>query len=160
MPNRPLEYHPINKESSKPANYQSVPSQKSQHGVLSILLDLPTESLTHITSFLDPQSLLILSRVCKQLHNHVEDDNTWHRAFVYQFFGISPESNVYYLNCLLLRRSEFTWKNEFIVRYKLTKCVIFTLPCCLFCLHKKNLKTVGMVPQWHRHPSPVQLAHI
>ena len=93
------------------------------------LLELPTESLTHITSFLDPGSLIALSRCNKRLHDHVEDENTWRRAFVYQFLGIPPEGDIYE-SCspdsipdksLMLRREESSWKREFVCRWNLRR---------------------------------------
>lgn len=95
-----------------------------QHGAqFSILLAFPTESLTHITCFLDPPSLLALSRTNKYLNKHVEDDNTWHRAFVYQFLGILPEGDLQNGRTLMLRRCENSWKKEFIIRYNLRRFV-------------------------------------
>jgi hypothetical protein len=120
MPYRPIEYYQKSKVISKPALAHST-AHYSQHGDLCILLDLPNESLTHITSFLDPPSLLTLSRVCQLLFRHVEDDNTWRLAFVYHYFGVSPESDAYDVNRLLLRRFETTWRNEFIVRFILSR---------------------------------------
>ncbi|OCB92227.1 hypothetical protein A7U60_g378 [Sanghuangporus baumii] len=79
------------------------------------LLAIPSESLTHITAFLDTVSLFALGRANKVLHDHITDDNTWHRAFACQFLGERPErpdsqrSN-------LLRRREGTWKKEFVLR--------------------------------------------
>lgn len=93
-----------------------------QHGSPS-LLDIPRESLTHITSYLPPPSLLALSRTCRYLCEHVDDDNTWLRAFLTQFLGISPEHE--HECILLLRRTEYTWRKEFIVRYATKRCVAF-----------------------------------
>jgi len=99
-------------------NTQKTRESKDQHGNLN-LLQIPTESLTHITSFLDPPTLLILAAVCTSLHEHVQLDATWRKAFFCQLLGIPPESNLSKVNTLLLRRTEDTWKNEFIARYKL-----------------------------------------
>lgn len=105
----------------------------TQHGLLSpapafsVLLALPSESLTHATSFLDPHSLLALSQVNKHLHNHVKDENTWHRAFVFQFLGIEPEGNVNGLESIMLRRTEGTWRKEYILRWSLRMYVPFPL---------------------------------
>ncbi|KAI0060157.1 hypothetical protein BV25DRAFT_987335 [Artomyces pyxidatus] len=90
------------------------------HGSLS-LLSLPSESLTHITSFLDPISLLFLGRTSKRFYDHVKDDNTWHRAFVCQVLDIGPEKDLHGLRSLTLRRSESSWKKEFISRYNLRR---------------------------------------
>lgn len=95
---------------------------RNQHGRLSILLAFPSESLTHITCFLDPPSLLSLARTNKHLNQHVGDDNTWHRAFVYQFLGIAPEGDLHNANTLMLRRGESSWRKEFVFRYNLRRC--------------------------------------
>ncbi|GJE93007.1 F-box protein [Phanerochaete sordida] len=93
------------------------------------LLELPAESLTHITSFLDPISLLALGRTNQRLHEHIEDENTWRRAYVNQFLGISPEGDIYESSsptgspgkALMLRREEVTWKREFVRRWNLKR---------------------------------------
>ncbi|KAG6816844.1 hypothetical protein H0H87_002493 [Tephrocybe sp. NHM501043] len=96
-------------------NYGSQPDNR-------ILLDIPSETLTGITAYLDPPSLFSLARVHSRLAAHVKNDNTWHRAFVCQFLGISPESEIRDdVKSLMLRRSEGTWRNEFIARYKLRR---------------------------------------
>ncbi|CDO69933.1 hypothetical protein BN946_scf184836.g7 [Trametes cinnabarina] len=85
---------------------------------------MPSESLTHITSFLDPPDLLALARTCKQLHAHVADDNTWRRAYVYQYLGITPESDLRDDagdKTLMLRRKETSWRKEFVMRYNLRR---------------------------------------
>ena len=87
------------------------------------LLDVPGESLTHITSYLDVPALLILSRVNKSLHEHVENDSTWCRAFLYQFLGVSPESDLQGVQSLVLRRTESTWKRELVHRHITSVCV-------------------------------------
>ncbi|KAH0834157.1 WD40-repeat-containing domain protein [Lanmaoa asiatica] len=86
-----------------------------QHGSPS-LLHLPQESLTHITSYLPPPSLLALARTCRHLCEHIDDDNTWLRALLTQFFGISPERELENERILLLKRTEHTWRKEFILR--------------------------------------------
>lgn len=123
MLNKPIETKPDSSE-----NQLSQPNQRyNQHGRFSILLALPVESLTHITCFLDPPSLCTLAKINKHLNAHVENDNTWHRAFVYQFFGIAPEGD-YNAKMLLLRRSESSWRKEFVVRYNLRR-YSGLLPC-------------------------------
>ena len=95
----------------------------------SLLLGLPTESLTHITSYLDPSSLFVLSTANRRLHEHIEDDNTWRRAYAYQFLGISPEGDIRDVGSpsgaisrgLMLRREETTWKREFVLRWNLRR---------------------------------------
>ncbi|THH18239.1 hypothetical protein EW146_g2713 [Bondarzewia mesenterica] len=119
MHNRPFGTSPKENHSrhkySQPRRYHSNQHGTVDHSALS-LLSLPSESLTHITSFLDSDSLLSLGRVNKRLYEHIKDDNTWHRAFVCQFLGIEPESDLDNVKCLTLRKSEATWKREFISR--------------------------------------------
>jgi hypothetical protein len=80
------------------------------------LLDVPGESLTHITSYLDVPSLFNLSRVNKTLHQHVDNDSTWHRALLCQYLGVPPESDLQRVRSLVLRRTESTWKRELVYR--------------------------------------------
>ena len=124
--------HRITQATSKDSlpfkSTKSTQNSDNQHGLPSnnirILLDVPSETLTGITSYLDPPSLLSLGTVNGHLHKHVNNDNTWHRAFVCQFLGIGPESNVHdNAKCLMLRRSEDSWKGELIVRYNLRRFV-------------------------------------
>jgi WD40 repeat protein len=107
--------------AAKPAliNYY----QDSHHGIVQStgLLDIPAESLTHITSFLSPPSLLALSRTNRRLNEHINDDNTWYRAFINQFIGIGPENDLENEKILLLRKSERTWRKEFIMRHNLRR---------------------------------------
>ena len=98
------------------------------------LLELPAESLTHVTSFLDPSSLLSLSGANKRLHEHIEDDNTWRRAYVYQFLGVPPEGDIYEScspdglpgKAFMLRREESSWKREFVRRWNLRRYGVLT----------------------------------
>ncbi|KAH9921650.1 uncharacterized protein B0H18DRAFT_1020662 [Fomitopsis serialis] len=129
MSSRPIEAHYKNAARSNLPHAQ--PRTAGQHGKAhslsygeSILLRFPSESLTHITSFLDPDTLLALSGTNRQLHAHVKDDNTWRRAYVYQFLGISPESDLRDngdQKNLMLRREESTWRREFVLRYNLKR---------------------------------------
>ncbi|KAI0776625.1 ARP2/3 complex 16 kDa subunit (p16-Arc)-domain-containing protein [Trametes elegans] len=83
-----------------------------------------TESLTHVTAFLDPPDLFTLARTCKLLHAHVADDNTWRRAYVQQYLGITPEGDLRDdagERTLMLRREESSWKKEFVLRYNLRR---------------------------------------
>ncbi|KAI0669036.1 hypothetical protein C8Q78DRAFT_225075 [Trametes maxima] len=134
MPNRPIE--------ASPRKYRLHKTTRSHHNAhqhghahhtplaasgTSVLLSIPPESLTHVTSFLDPPELLALARTCKPLHAHVADDNTWRRAYVYQYLGITPESDLRDgagNKTLMLRREEHTWKKEFVLRYNLRRYVI------------------------------------
>jgi hypothetical protein len=99
----------------------------SEQQLLPRLLAIPSESLTHITAFLDPPSLLALARVCKVLYQHVQNDSVWHRAFICQFLGVSPETDLQspfvQARSRLLRRSHKAWRGEFISRYNLKRCV-------------------------------------
>ena len=92
-----------------------------QHG--SPLLNLPQESLTHITSYLPLPSLFSLASTCRRLCEHLDDDNTWLRAFLTQFLGISPEHELDNHHILLLRRTEQSWRKEFIHHYTINRCV-------------------------------------
>ena len=138
MPHRPTHisqnnnHHRIKVHSSikHPLQY-GIASQTGE----SNLLGLPAESLTHITSFLPPTALLLLGRSNKQLHNHVEDDNTWRRAYLCQFLGISPEDDLHdggelkANRALMIRRMETSWKREFVARWNLRRCVFKLLLC-------------------------------
>lgn len=115
----------ISKNLSQKKQSQSNQNSTNQHGPF--LLDIPSESLTHITSSLNPPSLLALSKVNSILYHHVKDDNTWHRAFVYQFLGIGPEHDLNDDKSLLLRPAERSWRTEFISRYNLRRCVFLVL---------------------------------
>ncbi|KAF9502082.1 hypothetical protein BDN71DRAFT_1437521 [Pleurotus eryngii] len=91
---------------------------------LMLLLDVPEESLLHITSYLEPPALLALGRVCKILSQHVKLDSTWLRAFATQCLAISPESDLKLIEkkSLMLRRSpQQPWRDLFIARYKLLR---------------------------------------
>ncbi|KAG2137475.1 hypothetical protein DEU56DRAFT_887211 [Suillus clintonianus] len=121
MPTRFIDTSRKDKLISKPTLTCSY--QESHHGVVqsTSLLDLPAESLTHITSFLSPPSLLALSRTNRRLNEHINDDNTWYRAFINQFVGIGPENDLENERILLLRKSERTWRREFIMRHYLRR---------------------------------------
>jgi hypothetical protein len=138
MLNRSTQYPQKDRHSNKSAqsthfNEQygincNISHQKGRH---QHLLGIPTESLGHITSFLDPPCLLVLARVCKLLYAHVKDDNTWHRAFLRHFFGVSPERDLYDSKVQawtrLLRRLSSTWRVEFISRYNLGRFVLLSI---------------------------------
>ena len=111
-------------ESSVKPPQLAKPYQKtlSNHGIhCPILILVPSETLTAITSYLDPPSLFVLAVVNIYLNGHVKDDNTWRRAFFCQFLGIGPENDLDDNKALLLRRTESSWRNEFIVRYKMKR---------------------------------------
>ncbi|KAG1805743.1 hypothetical protein EV424DRAFT_271265 [Suillus variegatus] len=123
MPIRSIDTSRKDKLTAKPTLISSY--QESQHGIVqsTSLLDIPAESLTHITSFLSPPSLLALSRTNRRLNEHINDDNTWYRAFINQFLGIGPENDLENEKILLLRKSEGTWRKEFIMRHNLRRFV-------------------------------------
>ncbi|KAJ6625814.1 hypothetical protein B0H10DRAFT_2000803 [Mycena sp. CBHHK59/15] len=102
------------------SNKSAHSTTNSQHGLL--LLHIPPESLIHITSNLDPRSLLALAQVNTSLSRHVKDDHTWHRAFVYQLLRIGPETDLHNTRCLLLRRAHSgSWRQEFILHFSVTR---------------------------------------
>ncbi|KIK90486.1 hypothetical protein PAXRUDRAFT_831680 [Paxillus rubicundulus Ve08.2h10] len=120
MPTRPI--HTLRKDpTSEAKTFQTSayhhPQHGHQHSTESLLLDVPAESLTHITSYLTPPSLLTLATTCRSLYEHVKDDNTWLRAFLNQFLSISPERELENEKILSLKRMENTWRKEFILRY-------------------------------------------
>ncbi|KAF9463406.1 WD40-repeat-containing domain protein [Collybia nuda] len=124
MPSRQTQATHKDIEPLKPSKSNRGFSQ--QHGPhanrVSLLLDVPSETLTGITSYLEPPSLLSVGRVNNSLHEHIKNDNTWHRAFVCQFLGIGPECEINdNVKCLMLRRSENSWRNEFCTRYRLRR---------------------------------------
>lgn len=133
MPSRPIEAH--HKNAARSHLPHAHPRTLGQHGKThllshgpSMLLRFPSESLTHITAFLDPDALFALSGTNRQLHAHVKDDNTWRRAYVYQFLRISPESDLRDdedRKTLMLRREETTWRREFVLRHNLRRYVIY-----------------------------------
>jgi hypothetical protein len=94
----------------------------SQHGP--ILLRFPTELLSNCTSFLEPQALFVLGLCNRQLFEHVSNDNTWHGAFTSYFYGIGPnDSAPLPSGTLMLRRTEPTWKREYIRRHTVLQYV-------------------------------------
>ena len=95
------------------------------------LLDVPGESLTHITAYLDVPALLNLSRVNKSLYGHVNNDSTWCQALLCQFLGVSPESDLQGTQSLVLRRTESTWKKELVYRHITSVCVSSRFPCLI-----------------------------
>lgn len=128
-----------NTTSSSPKNIKQhgIRSQQQDPDSAPRLLTFPRESLTNITSWLDPPSLLAFGRVNRELYSHVKDDNIWHRAFLCQFLGVGPESdlNVKPLS-LMLRRHENSWRNEFISRYNLRRYASITMPSYYILIRK------------------------
>lgn len=125
MPSRPFEAHQKSERTRQIHSHSY--NHIAQHGKANhhdLLLRVPSETLTHITSSLEPPSLLALAQTNRQLHAHVKDDNTWRRAYVYQYLGISPEADLRDdegRKGLMLRRAETSWRKELIVRYTLRR---------------------------------------
>lgn len=122
MHNKLTQANKLNTDSNK---LIKSPKKPTQHGIhhsdvlIPFLLAIPSETLTHITSFLDPSSLFNLSATNKKLHDHISDDNTWYRAFLCQFLDIGPENDARDEKSLMLRRTESSWKKEFVLRFNL-----------------------------------------
>jgi hypothetical protein len=96
----------------------------SSEFVGSLLHALPFETLTNVTAWLDPPSLLALGLVDKYLKRYVDNDNIWQAAFLAHFLDVAPEEGTTNARMLLLRRVENSWKREYISRYKLIQYVI------------------------------------
>ena len=116
MINRRLEYTSEYSLLQKPASV--TPNKSFNDG-----LGIPIENLTHITSYLDPPALMALSRVNSTFYRHAQDDHTWHMAFVRNFLGLDPHSDLTDTNAgnIMFQRSESSWKREYIVRFNLIK---------------------------------------
>lgn len=69
------------------------------------------------TSFLNPHDLLTLSLVSKHLYEWVALENVHLTAFARYFCDLDPETALAGEVALLLRRSEPTWKREYMKRY-------------------------------------------
>jgi hypothetical protein len=83
----------------------------------------------------------------KYCNGHLKDDNTWRRAFFYQFLDVGPENDLDHDKALLLKRTEGSWRNEFIVRYKLKRS-FFPLS---FIVHCYNF----VIRRWERSRNAV-----
>jgi hypothetical protein len=125
MLNNPKEFSITDAESQNSNGRQT---KKNQYGIQHhhvirrpILVDVPVETLTAITAYLEPHSLLAVAQVNGHLNQHIKDDNTWRRALFCQFLGLGSEADLDDKEFLLLRRTEQTWRNEFITRYKLRR---------------------------------------
>jgi hypothetical protein len=112
IPRRP----PENNYSTKNLNRIRTTTEPidDKHG--SLLLSIPDEVLIHVTSFLDPADLSSLGKCSSTLSEHVKDDNTWRRAFESQYLGHSRLPVAF--ATMTLRRTELTWKREYIARHK------------------------------------------
>jgi len=98
----------------------------SSEYVGSLLHALPFETLTNVTAWLDPPSLLVLGLVDKYLKRYVDNDNVWQAAFLVHFLDVAPEEGTTNARMLLLRRVETSWKREYISRYKLLQYVMLS----------------------------------
>jgi hypothetical protein len=88
-------------------------------GRQSILHRFPYETLCHITSYLDPGSLLQLSDVDKYFKEYTSHDVVWKLALFANVLDIRPEYETKSTRAFLLRRIEKTWKQEYIKRYEI-----------------------------------------
>ena len=84
----------------------------------SILQRLPYETLCHITSYLDPPALANLSAVSSWFKSFLGDDLVWKLALFANVLGIRPEDEKDSARAFLLRRTEATWKIEYIERFQ------------------------------------------
>ncbi|PVF96794.1 hypothetical protein CPB86DRAFT_708269 [Serendipita vermifera] len=84
----------------------------------SILHSFPYETLCHITSYLDPQSLVQLSMVDKYFKEYASNDLVWKLALFTNVLDIRPEYETKSTRAFLLRRLEKTWKLEYIKRHQ------------------------------------------
>lgn len=144
MLNWPYKDHPNN--SSSLNHFTTSPTLITKHGLLS----LPTENLTHITSYLDPPALFALQRVNRVLCDHVKEEHTWYRAFVSKFLGISPEGDVDSEKAVLLRRTENSWKKEYVVRFNLLRWIFLLSE--ITCKLTFSPQDVGSVQTMQRLP--------
>ena len=162
MLNRPSELSQT--DTQLPTSTKVSPKSKNQHGIpeirFPILVAVPVETLTGITSYLDPPCLSMLATVNKYLSEHVKDDNTWRRAFVQQFLGIGPECDLGDEKTLLLRHTERSWRTEFIVHYTLIRRVFLPRYHDRHCLLIHNTQTLGTVSQRYHSPHPRAFHHL
>ncbi|KIM29195.1 hypothetical protein M408DRAFT_68296 [Serendipita vermifera MAFF 305830] len=84
----------------------------------SVLERFPYETLTHITSYLQPPALASLSAVSSWFKEYLSDDVVWKLALFANILGIHPEHQKHSSRAFLLRRTESTWKLEYIVRFQ------------------------------------------
>lgn len=149
-------------DQQQPVRHESVDGTEHAQHRRSILLDVPPETLTSITSYLTPPALLSLGCVSSYFAHHVKEDNTWRRAYVCHFLGISPESDVELENpnkwahgsltshgtsarswkTLLLRREEGrSWRDEFAWRYVMFGYVLFSFSTLHSVFSVSNIST-------------------
>lgn len=84
----------------------------------SILERFPYETLVHITSYLPPPALANLSAANSWLKDFLNDDVVWKLALFVNILGIRPEHEKESPRAFLLRRTESTWKTEYIERFQ------------------------------------------
>ena len=104
-------------ESTQATEQSHKPQDGSQSQSSYCLLGIPAETLTGITAYLEPPSLFSLANVNTALYYHVKDDNTWRWAFATRYLGLGH-------NIILLRRSQLSWRNEFIARFRLERYAV------------------------------------
>ncbi|KDQ12153.1 hypothetical protein BOTBODRAFT_146867 [Botryobasidium botryosum FD-172 SS1] len=92
--------------------------QPAHHG--NEITCMPSEIITHFTSFLSPHDLLALSLVSKSFRDHVRREDTWKAAFYLNFLAIGPEESEHG-RALQLRRTEDTWCKEYVFRHNLAR---------------------------------------
>lgn len=99
----------------------------------SILERMPYETLSHVTSYLDPPALANLSGVSSYFKEYLADDVVWKLALFANVLDIRPEREKDSARAFLLRRIEFTWKAEYIQRFKALTYVHASFTYCYFC---------------------------
>lgn len=83
------------------------------------MLDLPHDLVLHILTYLDPDSLIVISLANKSLHHTATDDAAWRRAFAFAFLGVQPSEENTRVNSIVTSRlaGKFSsWKEEYVRR--------------------------------------------
>lgn len=123
MHNQPRNNSPKPLHVSKGPTAANPNLDNSQHGLEPYFLHIPAESLGHITAYLEPPALLSLAQANRLLHDHVESDNIWLRAFLVFFLDIGPEIAIDSV-IQTIPRLKATWRDEYIARFKLVRSVL------------------------------------
>jgi hypothetical protein len=89
---------------------------------------MPYETLSHVTSYLDPPALANLSGVSSYFKEYLSDDVVWKLALFANLLDIRPEREKDSPRAFLLRRIESTWKAEYIERFRALTYVPFIGP--------------------------------
>jgi WD40 repeat protein len=162
MPSSPSQHykHRLNNNHKHP-RLRTHPTHHGKHqsssADSSLLLGLPSESITHVTSYLDPPALFTLSQTCQAFYRHINDDNTWRRAFFCQFLHTSPEDMIQddfvHTNSLMLRRSEGSWQKEFVCRWNLRRWAHSLCALLVLVAHDRRRR-------WERTRSSSTISHI